>query len=190
MKYLSRYLTSYLIQNEGIKEEDKELYEYAFYSFFLALQPLFFAVFMGLITGEIVRCVMITLPFVVIRRFGGGYHAAGAVRCVIFSTILMSICLLLSFYYPKGREGVLLILFAGASLMFFSPIDHENKRMSKNEKREFKKITVKTILVFVGIAVFCLGVGRADLSSCISLGILLAAVLQLPCVILRKKDNA
>ena len=50
----SKLLTTYLIQNHGIKEEDRELYEYAVYSLFLSLHPpLLLALVLGLVTGKI-----------------------------------------------------------------------------------------------------------------------------------------
>ena len=184
----SKLLTTYLIQNHGIKEEDRELYEYAVYRLFLSLQPLLFALVLGLVTGKIERCILIILPFTLIRKFAGGYHAGSTVRCLISSFFLLSITLLISFYYPGGWKGLLLMIGGGISVIICSPIDHENKRIDKEEKREFKRITARITTIWMILSVLSMWRRMEVVSICISLGILLTAVLQTPCVISRRKN--
>lgn len=40
MKYLSKYICEWLVRKEAIQAEEKELYEYAIYSFFLNIAPI------------------------------------------------------------------------------------------------------------------------------------------------------
>lgn len=102
---------------------------------------------------------------------------------------LLSITLLIFFYYPGGLEGGILMFCGGISVIISSPIDHENKRLSKEEKYEFKKITAKITVVCMSLSVLFMWGKMETVSICISLGILLTAVLQVPCVISRRKTE-
>ena len=79
------------------------------------------------------------------------------------------------------------MICGGISVIICSPIDHENKRIDKEEKREFKRITAKITITWMILSVLSMWRRMEVVSTCISLGILLTAVLQIPCKLLIKK---
>ena len=82
-------IADWLLRCQVITEEDRELYEYAIYSIFLIISPLFLAIAFGFLFGVVWQSVLIILPFVVVRKFSGGYHAKKAGVCLISSSLLL-----------------------------------------------------------------------------------------------------
>lgn len=79
-------------------------------------------------------------------------------------------------------------LCAILSLIALSPIDHENRRLDKDEKKKYKK-TAGIISVSFGVIYLILRLFEADkYAVCISIGLFLAAGLQIFCVFQRKTE--
>ena len=70
-------VVNWMIRCNAINEADKELYKYALYSFFfLLVSPLILAGVIGFGLGSVKHGVCsYFFPFVVLRKFSGGYHA-------------------------------------------------------------------------------------------------------------------
>ena len=75
MKYCTGKIVEWLINHDAIESDDKELYEYALYSLWLLVTPLFLAIIVGLCFGRIKEGIVIVIPFMLLRKFSGGYHA-------------------------------------------------------------------------------------------------------------------
>lgn len=67
-------VVNWMIRCNAINEADKELYKYALYSFFLLVSPLILAGVIGFGLGSVKHGVALIFPFVVLRKFSGGYH--------------------------------------------------------------------------------------------------------------------
>lgn len=132
-------IADWLIGCNVISESDKELYEYAIYSIFLTASPIFLTAIIGFMFGAIGRSLLIILPFVVIRKYSGGYHTKTPMVCFVTSSLLLALCIALSFCIKCS--WILICVTAGAtiSLGYFSPIDNENRVLSKEEHLYCKK---------------------------------------------------
>ena len=162
-----------MVRCNAINEADKELYKYALYSFFLLVSPLILAGGVGFGLGSVKHGVALIFPFMVLRKFSGGYHAKNLHTCILESGFLLFLCIMLS----------IATVIASVSLITFSPIDSENRRLDTNEKRTYKKTTVFFVILFglLDIALFLLG--KYIYTICFSVGILLTAGLQAPCIV-------
>lgn len=182
-------ITNWLIQSELKKESERELYEYAVYSVLLTMSPIFLAITVGFLFGCIWRSVLIILPFVAIRKFSGGYHAKRAVTCFVSSSLLLILCIILSFYIQCG--WILMSFSAGAtaSLVCFSPIDNVNRLLNQEEKARYKKSTMLIAVLFliIDLLLFIFHVYMGVV--CISIGIIMSASLQFPVLFRRNKRN-
>ncbi len=176
-------IVGWLIRCDAIEEKDRELYQYAVYSVFLSTYPLLFATCFGVVIGEVERSIAIIIPFAVIRKFSGGYHAKNSRSCFLWSSLLLLLCIMISIYIKSGLFLIMMAVIAEMSLIYFSPIDNENRKLNQEECREYKKMTAIWTSLFLLVAVvFHLGAWE-KYSICISIGIILSAGLQLPCVL-------
>ena len=185
MKYCTCKIVEWLINHDAIKSEDKELYEYALYSLWLLATPLFLAIMIGGCLGGVKEGIIIVIPFMLIRKFSGGYHAKHLCVCLVSSTILLSLCILMSFYLEYDWKLAGITIIAGIGMGYFSPIDHENKRLSDKEKKIYKKVTIILVGMSLGIALLLQLLGKEIWAVCISIGIMMTAGLQYP-VVLKK----
>lgn len=112
------------------------------YSILLSLSPLLLAIGFGIGMGCVGRSVMIIMPFVIIRKFSGGYHTKHAWSCLIWSCLLLVLCMVLSFHIKCGWVLALITVGAVRSLICFSPIDNENRVLSQEECGCYKMIAV------------------------------------------------
>lgn len=173
-------IADWLINCEVVKETDKELYSYAVYSILLSLSPLLLAIGFGISMGCVGRSVMIIMPFVIIRKFSGGYHTKHAWSCLIWSCLLLVLCMVLSFHIKCGWVLALITVGAAVSLICFSPIDNENRVLSQEECGCYKMITAVLVIIFMLVDALLFVCQLHIYSICISIGIMLSAGLQLP----------
>ena len=182
-------IADWLIRCEAVKETDKEIYRYAVYTIFLSVSPLLLAISFGICMGCVRRSIMIIMPFLIIRKFSGGYHTKHAWSCLICSCLLLLLCILLSFYIKCGWLFVLITVGSAVILICCSPIDNENRALSQEERGHYKVITAVLVLIIIFIDALFFLHQWYTYSICISIGIMLSAGLQLPYIFsnVRKK---
>lgn len=176
-------IADWLISCQVISEEDRELYEYAIYSIFLTMSPLLLAIVFGYLFGAVWQSVLIILPFVVVRKFSGGYHAKKAGICLISSSLLLVLCIILSFCVECNWMLLFVTILSAISLMSFSPIESKNRLLSRDEQVYYKKITAVIVVSFVIIDLLLFMFHLYASVVCISIGLILSAGLQYPCIL-------
>lgn len=182
IKKCANVIADWLISSRVVEKTDKELYSYAVYSVLLSLSPLALAIGFGICMGCVGQSVTIIIPFAIIRKFSGGYHTKHALSCLIWSSLLLLLCIIMSFCIKCGWEIALITVGAAVSLILSSPIDNVNRELDREEYIRYKKITTALVLIFVLAAVLFFVCKLYTYSICISIGIVLSAGLQLPCI--------
>ena len=142
------------------------------------VSPLILAGGVGVGLGSVKHGVALIFPFMVLRKFSGGYHAKNLHTCIFESGFLLFLCIMLSMHVQCDLKLAIATVIASVSLITFSPIDSENRRLDTNEKRTYKKTTVFFVIL---LALFLLG--KYIYTICFSVGILLIAGLQAPCIV-------
>ena len=175
-------IAGWLIECSAVEEADRELYSYAVYSAFLTLSPLLLAIVFGLCMGCMKQSILIVTPFVIIRKFSGGYHAKHLGVCLFCSSLLLFLCIVLSFHLEGGWQLALAAAAAAVSLICFSPIDNENRVLSQKERVRYKKITAVLVVIYLLLDAAFFWFQLQTYAVCISIGIMLSAGLQLPCI--------
>lgn len=176
-------VTDWLIRCEVINESEKELYQYALYSAILQIIPLLFSGGISFCFGSM-RCgIIMILPFMILRKYSGGFHAKRLWSCLIGSSLLLILCIFLCmrlFY----SEALFFITAASAiSLIQFSPIENNNRKLELVEKRQYKKITMISVIAFFVVAIILLWMDKDRDAICLFIGIQLTAALQIPCLL-------
>lgn len=175
-------LTELLIKNNAIESSDKELYGYAFYSIWITISPLVLVLILCLWTGHLPEGVVMILPFMCIRKYSGGYHAKKGIICFISSCTLLLACLYVVATVKYEEWISILMLLCVCSLTIFSPIDSINRTLDSIEKRACKKKAFLISAVFTGLHILLLHMNLENLAVSISVGLIISAVLQLPCI--------
>ena len=182
-------VVNWMIRCNAINEADKELYKYALYSFFLLVSPLILAGVIGFGLGSVKHGVALIFPFMFLRKFSGGYHAKKLHTCIMGSGFLLFLCIMVSMHMQCDWKLAIATGIASVSLIAFSPIDSENRRLDTNEKRTYKKITVFCVIFFGLLDIVLFLLGKYIYTICFSVGILLTAGLQAPYIVKKMRKS-
>ena len=111
-----------------------------------------------------------------------GHHSNHQWTCLLWSSLLLFLCMKLSFYVRCGLVLAFITFGSAASLTIFSPIDNENILLDCEEKKHCKKMTTVLVFVFLLLDIMCFFTRSYIYTVCISIGIIMSAALQLPCI--------
>lgn len=186
---LANRVSLWLRQCDVITDEDIELYAYAVQVCITTVSPLVMILCISGILGHIPEGILLVLPFLTVRKYSGGYHAKTALRCFFCSVILCTAYLLAAIYFSNGFAIQLLLGLACISLMLLSPVDSVNRRLSTAECLEFRRKSRIITGLYLMIYAVLTAMHYHSYAVCIALGIMLAASLQLPCLLQRKQNE-
>ena len=160
MENVRNLVINWLIKNSAISEENRELYEYAVYSAELLVLPVIMAIVIGWLSGSPVNGVLLIIPFMFMIR--------------------ISICDI------KPAYMYITTCIAFIELCIVSPIQSDNKVLNEKEMRHYKKVVVMQLAVY-SIIIICSSILNCMIvTKCICLGIILASIMQLPCIVTRR----
>ena len=127
------------------------------------------------------------IPFLVIRKFSGGFHFRSAVLCMVTSITVLILLLIFTVriaLLPVFDIGIVLSVI---SLSLNSPIDSEARRLDEEEISHFKRtaalIAVSFMIIYMILrAAFIISALQVliGIAKSLSSGIILAALLQIP----------
>ena len=182
MLRIAELYVNWLISCRVVSEEERELYVYSAYSIILTLLPMMITIVIGIIMGKIPESLLLIVPFMVLRKTAGGIHLRNHLLCLISSSALLIFFIWIAGFIHSEYLSVLLSLVSSLSLIAFSPIDSENRRLYKEERIKAKH-ALTGILILIWILYISLLIFAKRLSKYYSAGIMLTALLQLPAVI-------
>lgn len=180
-------VSDWLLNRNVIQKEDRELYEYAVYSLLITIAPLSMAMIFGSVIGAFWQSIVLIIPFMTIRKYSGGYHAKNSITCFVISCLLLFLCISVSIYIEYNVSVILVMLISVMSLIVNSPIDSENRRLEEIEKRRCKLVIVIQTLFYLSVSLGLCVVNQHVYALYISIGIILSAGLQFPCLLKRIK---
>lgn len=152
--------------------------------------PLGLVLIISFFLNMVAEGILLIIPFILVRKFCGGFHFRSPVLCGIVSTAVLTAFLLgVRLVIDKSAFGwwALVLLLSVVQIAVFSPIDSEGRRLTQNEKKVFKKIAIGLSVI---IAIVC-----AVLAAChqmwaavsVGSGVILSAALQFPCLFIRDR---
>lgn len=158
----------------AIAEEDKELYSYGF--FVLLSRILFFGLstIFGIILHIPVESIIFFVLFSLIRSYAGGVHASSELKCTVYTTSALLICILcIKFLMQYDSKYVLLtvLIMSLICILVLSPLDSLEKPLTKQEKSHYRKITwiITGLIIVLTIIFYLLELKSISISCVISL---------------------
>jgi accessory gene regulator B len=189
MRWISDNIVTWLIRHDTITVRDRELYEYAVYSLIITFFPLLVAIIVGGLMDLATESILLILPFTFIRKFSGGFHTQHVWTCLASSSITMILCTYLTIIISCSLLLGIITLSSALSLCANSPIDSENRRLKHSEKKRYQKMSILFTLFFTVLYGFLILLGHEHYAVCISIGLILSAVLQMPYILPKTIKN-
>ena len=182
MEKITKGITNWLIETGAIDDSDAELYEYAIYSILITLSPLALVLIIGIGMGTVLEGMIVVCPFMCIRKFSGGYHANNPGVCFVNSCVILVFCMWMATHLVYEDWTMVLTTVCVLSLCYNSPIESENKQLDDCEKSKYRGMTIVLSIIFYVIHWICVCAEMQQIAICLSVGICLTAILQLPCL--------
>ena len=192
IRFISRAVAEWLLKHGAISVNEKELYEYSIYSFLFTLTPLFLVLMVSIPLNMAVEGVLLITPFILLRKFAGGFHFQTPLPCIIVSTVVLLGCLLeirVILEYGSFIIHTLLVYASIVPICILSPIDSENRQLSAKEKSAFHRIAIVLATINAALYSLLLILRTVEIAIPLGTGMILTALLQLPCLFEHQKNS-
>lgn len=185
---IATVVSEWLVAQGAVTDKDKSLFAYAVYSFLFGMTPIVIIIVLGFIFDMLAEGLLLITPFMLLRKFSGGYHLKSPLVCVVTSTTLLTLSLLSVRLIISSKAVIILsslVMLATVTLFSLSPIDSEARRLSKKETKTFRLIARAIAILFLVIYLLLVLFNHISIAAPIGVGVVIPAILQLPCVIQR-----
>lgn len=187
MEHILRVLSGWLVQQNAIEPSDRELYEYAMYSFQVSVMPLAIFLIASGVIGMLSEGLLIVIPFMVMRKFSGGYHARHAYTCMMISVGLLTSSFYVVIHAECNWIVHMLVVISGLSVVVNSPIDSENKKLEEEEFNQYRRTTCFLVIITMVLYSVLIALHQNRYAVCLAVSLVLTAILQLPCILKKRK---
>ncbi len=189
---ISTAVGNWLAKEGAVSNDDSGLYRYAVYSLLFGLAPIMIAVIWGLLFRMLGKSLLLILPFMLIRKFSGGYHLDSPVVCTVSSTILIGLATgavkVIETYAGFVPLTVMTVLSV-ICICVCSPIDSESRQLSEKEHKLFGRVAVTISVIMLAVYVLFVSTKKWNVAVPLGVGIVLPAILQLPAVVQRQLNR-
>ncbi|MDR1541403.1 MAG: accessory gene regulator B family protein [Clostridiales bacterium] len=146
--------TDYLILNEVIAEDDRDVYEYGFHALYNNIIDISSIAIISVWLNQVPQTILYHISFIILRNIAGGFHAKTHLRCFIMSTViwLLSLLAISMMALPLnclGLAGVAVVL-----IWVKAPVEHDNSPLSAEKHRRMKLYSRVASAVFFTIILF------------------------------------
>lgn len=160
IKSIAEELSLLLVANKIIKIEKREFYIYGIelmmYNTLITLSIALIAI----LTNTIILSLIFSVLFCSLRSYSGGYHCTSYLKCFCTSLTIYLSMLVFNAHLGDLRHIVSIVILIASTpiIIIFSPIEHENNPLTKNEKKRYKIvsliITFFIVLTFISLLIF------------------------------------
>ena len=132
-------ITSFLIENKEINQDDYEVYKYGF-EVLIALIVLS----IGLLFNKIFYSIAFLICYCPIRQFAGGYHANNYTKCLLIFILIFILTINTSSNVDSQIYTLMIFIISTLSytgIFILAPIEHRNNPLTLREIKKYKKIS-------------------------------------------------
>lgn len=157
---MSSKIVRYLIAQNCIKEEDRDLYAYGLCLIAMVTMNIVIAIVLGLFIHRLPYILGFLLCFIPLRSYAGGYHARSMAVCAVVSQLILVAAALIASQIADRQVWVLpfFVLCLGFGLIQIvgkAPSETENKPLSKEERVFYRKMAIMITALETVAAVLC-----------------------------------
>ncbi len=177
---LSAKIADHLCATAVITEEDKDLYSYGFFVILSRVLFFFIAATFGLILHIAIESIVFFILFCSIRSYAGGVHASSELKCSVYTTSAILLCILgIKLFIQYNLDYILafILILSLICILALSPLDSLEKPLSKQDKNHYRKVTrIITGLIVALTLIFYLLELKSISTSCV-VSLLLESIL-------------
>jgi len=149
---LSRNLTQILVNKNIIDFDDIDVYIYGFQLFLATVFKGIGLLIIGFTLGYVKEIIVFVAAFSTLRIYAGGYHSPSYLNCFIMTVIFAltsvigaeMLTYINHFYITLG-----FLIIATILVLIYAPVDNDNKPLTENEYKRYRKISI--IIIFLQV---------------------------------------
>lgn len=160
IKQCSSNITSFLLKENIIVEDNKEIYQFGTERIIKNLIVICVIGLIATIFDLWIETIFNLLGFIVLRKYAGGYHSETLLRCNILTFLIYGSNMILINYFI-GKLSYLhftIICIISISLIFlFAPVDHKNLVLSTEMIRNAKiksRISITIMIIVTSFIIY------------------------------------
>lgn len=137
-------LTDFLLKNEIVKAEDREIYDYGFEAVLSTVVNTVIVLVIGSLAHIFLESIVFLIAFAILRVYCGGYHARTHAGCILTFMLLYGSSMALVYVFPLEQAAWFSMAVGTVSLLFilkFAPIEHKNRPFVGNEYKNFRMMS-------------------------------------------------
>ncbi|EQE83938.1 UNVERIFIED_CONTAM: accessory regulator [Clostridioides difficile] len=155
-KRYAEKMTSVLICNNMIDNNESKVYSYGFEILIAFIVNITTMLFIGFLFGKFTYVLFFLMCYCPIRQFSGGYHADNYFRCLLtFIFIILSTILIIENINIDLFKNIIMIIasVSWVGICVLCPIEHRSNPISDREKLLYKKIAIfiSTVVLLITI---------------------------------------
>lgn len=188
MRIAAKAITRWLVNTKAIPPQMYDVFEYGIFSCLFSSMPVLVVVLLSIPLRMIPEGIAMIIPFILLRKFAGGFHFASPLPCSVTSVALLLICLFgikATLIFHAYSLISVLVLLSCVFISIHSPIDSKSRRLTDIEKKIFRKIAIVLSIIMTLTDFILIICARFSTAIPIGFGIILTAFLQVPCVFLK-----
>lgn len=175
---MTQRVCMYLVKNNVIKEADIEIYSYGLNQMFVMGFNLLTTFILGILFDMLLETFVFMAVYVPIRTYAGGLHMSTQVRCYFASVVMIVLALFVIGSIDNNYMLCLLLsVTSGIIILKLAPVQDSNKPLSEGEKISYGKRTKSFVIVAIMATFAGIFIGRPELYTPMSVGILFLAVM-------------
>ena len=147
-----------LQENNTINEGQVEICRYGLQQGFTVILNIVTTLAIGMIMRGLLYAVVFTILYIPLRSNAGGYHAKTAIRCYLYSILLMIAVLLAVKRLPiPSFMCIIFFSISIAVICMLAPIEDANKPLDEIEVKVYHKRTliilaIESMIFIIGLA--------------------------------------
>ncbi|MCX4361499.1 MAG: accessory gene regulator B family protein [Mucispirillum schaedleri] len=144
---------------------DVEIYKYGYYLLFEKVLIFIITVFITIILKAWQEIFLFYIAFVPVRVYLGGYHAKKTINCIVLSSLILIVNVMavrLLNIITTGIYPVILEIVFFIILRKVCPVETENRKISRSEKRYFSRMASKIYLTEIVLEVLLMQFGFSN----------------------------
>lgn len=147
---ISRKLAAKSVSSGIIRQEEEEVYAYAYRLLLSALLSAGSFLLLGALFHRFFPTVFFILSFPILRTFAGGIHAGSYGRCYGYSLLFYMLIILIcnwAVLHGSIRNVFVIFLLSAIAITLLAPVEDRNKPLDPQERKRYRRIT-RIILFF------------------------------------------
>ena len=137
-------ITSFLIENKEINQDDYEVYKYGFEVLIAFIVNIAIVLSIGLLFNKIFYSIAFLICYCPIRQFAGGYHANNYTKCLLIFILIFILTINTSSDVDSQIYTLMIFIISTLSytgIFILAPFEHRNNPLTLREIKKYKKIS-------------------------------------------------